>query len=363
MAATGLGSKDVSYELVRTLSIIGCRQFSMGKKDGWFCNYEQRRDYDSRIVPYADEDFSGSRVIDVGCNTGQMCRHAAARGATYVLGVDYDNGAIENARKLAAKHDNIEFMTDDLDNYLFYASLPDFDTCLFLSVIGTKELQHRHGILARLAAKTQRVMYIEGHRHVFRKEEILKAVLEYTTFTTIEYLGLTFDNEAHEAAGKSRDLFRCSRDMLSWERSIEALSNLLSGDEDCLLLVQGHGGTGKSTLRRHLIEHLTTHTRHKFESPGWDGTKSKGTFASLDGEVCVLDDVSNPDFETLKGSHKRLVCFDYRALEYAGDHEVDALFITSQDAKTRFEKRPKYKAHRTPPIDRFVGSVYHVEPF
>ena len=78
-------------------------------------------------------------------------------------------------------------MTDDIDNYMLYTNLQEFDTDSF-SVIGTKELQNRYGILSKLSSKILKTMYIEGHHNVFRKNELFNAILNHTTFTSIEYL-------------------------------------------------------------------------------------------------------------------------------------------------------------------------------
>ena len=79
-----------------------------------------------RIENIDKSDFKNASVIDIGCNTGQMCRYACDCGADYVLGVDYDKSAITKARDYSKKY-NITFLTDDLDNFIFYTNLPDFD--------------------------------------------------------------------------------------------------------------------------------------------------------------------------------------------------------------------------------------------
>jgi SAM-dependent methyltransferase len=47
-----------------------------------------------------DIDFKGKSVIDVGCNTGEMCRLAKDAGASEVRGIDIDLGYIVQAREL-----------------------------------------------------------------------------------------------------------------------------------------------------------------------------------------------------------------------------------------------------------------------
>jgi SAM-dependent methyltransferase len=46
-------------------------------------------------------DFTGKRVIDVGCNAGQYSLYASIRGAEYVLGVDKNPEYLKQARDVA----------------------------------------------------------------------------------------------------------------------------------------------------------------------------------------------------------------------------------------------------------------------
>lgn len=45
-------------------------------------------------------DFSGKRVLDIGCGFGWHCLYAAEHGASYVLGTDISEKMIEGARKM-----------------------------------------------------------------------------------------------------------------------------------------------------------------------------------------------------------------------------------------------------------------------
>jgi SAM-dependent methyltransferase len=49
----------------------------------------------------ADVDLTGKRVLDVGCNLGEMCRLAKEAGAAEVRGVDCEPEYIYDARKIA----------------------------------------------------------------------------------------------------------------------------------------------------------------------------------------------------------------------------------------------------------------------
>lgn len=45
-------------------------------------------------------DFSGKRVLDLGCGYGWHCKYAAQQGAEYVLGTDISRRMLETARKI-----------------------------------------------------------------------------------------------------------------------------------------------------------------------------------------------------------------------------------------------------------------------
>ena len=250
------------------------------KRNSWFVNYEDQRDLNFRKENFRVDDFKNKSVVDFGCNVGQLCRHANNLGAKYVLGVDYDEDAIKKARYLSKDYVNIDYLTDDIDNYMLYTNLPTFNTGMFFSVIGTKELNNRYGILSKLSSKVKDAMYIEGHHKVFRKEELLEAILNYTTFTNIEYLGETFDNQEFQKNNESRDIFRCSRELLTNETTLSKLADLIS-KRNKIIAIQGHGGVGKSTLKLQLMSYLNKNTVHKFDVN--DNMKDqKGYFISHD---------------------------------------------------------------------------------
>lgn len=53
-------------------------------------------------------DWKGKQVLDVGCGTGDMCALVADMGAEFVLGIDYAEAAIEEAKQKYTR-DNLRF--------------------------------------------------------------------------------------------------------------------------------------------------------------------------------------------------------------------------------------------------------------
>ena len=49
-------------------------------------------------------------------------------------------------------------------------------------------------------------MYIEGHHSVMKYKELFDMIIRNTTFTTIEYMGETYDNADYERKNFSRAL-------------------------------------------------------------------------------------------------------------------------------------------------------------
>ena len=78
-------------------------------------------------------DFGDKRVLDVGCNSGQYALFAKQRGAREVVGVDLDEGRLEQARVLADSEGlDVTFERCDL---LDVPKLGQFDVVLCIAVV------------------------------------------------------------------------------------------------------------------------------------------------------------------------------------------------------------------------------------
>jgi 2-polyprenyl-3-methyl-5-hydroxy-6-metoxy-1,4-benzoquinol methylase len=71
---------------------------------------------DDHPTALAMVDWSGKTVLDVGCGTGMLVREIAAKGAARVIGLDYADPAIQEAKR-SPHPDNVEFVTADIMNW------------------------------------------------------------------------------------------------------------------------------------------------------------------------------------------------------------------------------------------------------
>src|SRR5690349_12755302 len=77
-------------------------------------------------------DLRGKRVLDLGCNEGFFCIEAKRRGAAYVLGIDANPKAIEQARARATSEGlDLDFSVCDFRD----APNGPFDLILLLSAL------------------------------------------------------------------------------------------------------------------------------------------------------------------------------------------------------------------------------------
>lgn len=63
-------------------------------------------------------DFTGKRVLDLGCGFGWHCEYAIEQGATYALGIDLSEKMLEEARKRNASP-LIEYQRMAIEDYQF----------------------------------------------------------------------------------------------------------------------------------------------------------------------------------------------------------------------------------------------------
>tara|TARA_B110000503_G_scaffold141505_1_gene235287 strand:- start:2261 stop:3259 length:999 start_codon:yes stop_codon:yes gene_type:complete len=314
------------------------------KRDYWFNEYHDipelgitgTRKVNDRIAHYNQDDFKNATAIDLGCNMGQMSFQAEKWGAT-VMGVEFDANAIANALEIKEKiGSNVNFVVDDLDSNFFWNSIPKKDVVMFLAVIDTVELDNRYGILSKACAKTNKVMYFEGHGKA-PASKYIKNIVDYTDFSQIIYKGDTPVN---------RPFFRCTRDELTIDECIQQILNSKYNK----IAVVGKSLAGKTTIREKL--HLVNNGKYSII----DDLKE---FTDPEQDIGSAIQLQVDDLE----KYEKFVFFDYRALEYYNEFDV-VFFVTPNEdliGQTRERKNPM----RSPSIKDLttIKEIYTVRSY
>lgn len=308
------------------------------KRNNWFTKYheipqlgiEGKRNLKDRLSFYVQEDFANSHVIDFGCNMGQMSFQAADWGASKVLGVEYDLEAVNKAKEINQQLGyNINFVKDDLDSNFFWNSIDCADVSLFLAIIDTKELENRYGILAKVCAKTKKVMYFEGHGKQ-DKSKYLSDILHFTDFSKIEYCGLTPVN---------RPFFRCAREFDHFNE----IENIINQGSYNKIGIVGKPMAGKTALMKSIVN---------------------------DTKYTLIDDLvkyENNQTEKIEPAKideiDRYIIFDYKALDYCDDLEV-VFFLTPQEENIG-QTRPSKNQVDSPTIKNIthLEKIYTVKNY
>lgn len=319
------------------------------KRDNWFNEYHDipelgingKRKVNDRIAHYDPNDFKDASVIDLGCNMGQMTFQAEKWGANLVIGAEFDSNAVINANEIKEKlNSKVIFMVDDLDSNFFWNSIPKVDVVMFLAVIDTVELENRYGILSKACAKTNKVMYFEGHGKQ-PASKYLKDIVDYTDFSHIEFKGFT---------PVSRPFFRCTRDILNEEEFFEKLRNT----EHKKIAVVGKSLAGKTTAVMKLFKDLSDKNFTVI-----DDLKQIENVDSLNN---IPTSMTRIEVDQLKDLDK-FILFDYRALEYYDNY--DAIFFMTPNTESLGTWRERKRPMRSPSIKNFdtIKEIYTVRTY
>ena len=318
----------------------GAVENTMEKRNHWFNEYHDMpelgitgtRKINDRIAHYNQDDFKGATAIDLGCNMGQMSFQAEKWGAD-VIGVEFDSNAIANALEIKEKiGSNVNFVVDDLDSNFFWNSIPKIDVVMFLAVIDTIELDNRYGILSKACAKTNKVMYFEGHGKA-PVSKYMKNIVDYTDFSQIIYKGNT---------PTKRPFFRCTRDTLT---SQECIQQIVDSKYNKIAVV-GKSLAGKTTIRNDL---------QKVNNGKYDIIDDLKHWSNTHNATQIeIDDLKK---------YEKFVCFDYRALEYYD--EFDAVFFLTANETLIGQRRPRKGPLRSPTITNYdtLKEVYTVKTY
>jgi 16S rRNA G966 N2-methylase RsmD len=323
----------------------------LNKRNNWFLNYHETetisglRHLNSRTKYFDICDFENKTVLDIGCNTGQMCKYSISNGASYVYGIEYDKTAVINAHKYLKDISNIDIVCDDIDNYFALSVLNKFDTVLFLSVIDTQELINRYGALSRLSEITKNTMYYEGH-HSSKYDELIKNIIKYTSFKSIEFCGKTYDNPKDKIG---RCFFKLTKNMSNYKNAHISIFNSIQKEDINKIAICGHGGSGKSHIRNNLIEYikeLGISIKKIYQSP-----QNNNMVIYETDEFYIMDDIPviQPSFY-----NKKIILFDYKSQNIL--NTPDCIFYINSSIKQRIIHRSR-DYNRSPEI-KFYGFKY-----
>jgi SAM-dependent methyltransferase len=162
----------------------------------------RRSDIYERISKIAPKDLQGQSVIDLGCNLGANCYTAVHFGARSGVGVDYSPKLISAAIRMNAYFTApCSFFVQDLNEEL--TSVEAADTVFCFSI--TRHLKNLTALVRTLRAKTQKVLYFEGHSD--SKLENYPEILNRENFSNIELIG--HNRDSIDRPYNSRPFFRC----------------------------------------------------------------------------------------------------------------------------------------------------------
>jgi SAM-dependent methyltransferase len=142
------------------------------------------------------ESMEGKTVLDIGCNVGMICMEAKNRGASRVVGLDYDKKIITTAKKFFVENNcDVEFynfnVNDGFDALQKLIGVDKFDYVFALAIWGTVKKPILWEMINYYCADT---CWMEGHNKERGKEEEIRQELEDNLiFSNLEFLGNTED--------------------------------------------------------------------------------------------------------------------------------------------------------------------------
>lgn len=345
------------------------------KRNNWFNNYQTayglkgQRNLEGRLKFFLDSDFKNATVIDIGCNIGLMTQYACSKGAKSILGIDYDEEAI----KIAIENNNnknVEFKCNDIDNYFFWSSLPNFDVTFLFSIIDTKELINPFGMLSKLCMKTNNILYFEGHRHTGDYTNYMHFLHRYTDFTHIEYLGEINDTIPPTINNDTRPFFRCSRKIYTMNEAAQKITSFIESNKLIKIAIIGKSSCGKTTLKKMIIHEFKKRKSFNILHYYVDQQLEMNFFpkyininTNTNKFVSIMDDISHENLLNIMKKYnfknpQHLICFDYRALSYIENFDI-VFHINSN----RTSNDPKYKYNKLSEgleNNKLIKRIYHI---
>ena len=334
------------------------------------------------------EDFKEKNVLNIGYNHRNWSKKMVEDlKSKYVLCVDSDHDKITKSQNITRDYQNIEYLTDDFNNYTCFTNLNHFDVGVVWADTNLN-INNVGSLIARLSTRVD-ILYIQCSW--MTKTDLQKHILDYSTFTSIEY-------RTH----KHRELFRCSKDVFSKDRLCQNIFNEIDNIQCSwmtktdlqtdisnyrlpqlhehglynpktgnlntrgkIITINGHGGVGKTTLKKYLITYIHENTKYKFDDffskPGHGLRNCK--LVDNSKSICFIDDygaLEHPFMYTLQ--YDIIFIFDYRSFEYLKNIDIHKAFVINYDIQSRYKSRPAYCNNLSKDPISFINNIYHCEP-
>ena len=155
---------------------------------------EAQRNSELRIeqMGISEETVSGKTLLDLGCNVGGMLFQSQHFKPRYCLGIEYDEGKVRLAERVAAYNglNNFQFLQGDIENISFESFGEPFDVVYCLAIEG--HIQNKENLYRFLAQITSEVLYFEGNSNtdpITSQKEFLK-----NGFVSAEIIGTSQDD-------------------------------------------------------------------------------------------------------------------------------------------------------------------------
>ena len=209
-----------------------------------------------RILEVVDPIHIEDRLLlDLGCNVGSISDALSGAGAI-VTGVDYDEEAIELAKK-HAKNKTITFEVQDI-TLEYIQGLPQYDVIVWLSqfmwLVKQKGLEYALDCLWELSRKCEVLVFetagMDGSAPLgIPQEQVIQLLLKNTVFQDIRDTGPWAGGMNMDMGWPPRNVFVCSKPFLGSETELSKVELLKRGEVKKTYKV-GEGLVGGEILER-----------------------------------------------------------------------------------------------------------------
>ncbi|HXV23711.1 MAG TPA: methyltransferase domain-containing protein [Alphaproteobacteria bacterium] len=346
--------EERTVEIHRLLATEDLRYQKITFDDGISTEGNDRAGTADAIFP---DSLAGKSVLDVGCNYGYFCFEAAHRGATHVVGLDFDPDSIRKATKIGKiKGIDVQFRLFDADRDQIDGK---FNYVLCLNLL--HHLRDPIAALDRLIASAEETLVIEtpllsrkSTRKIFNAASwrllpgfvtrlILGRAAVIVVGTGRKYFEATFflTPEALRCLLEQRGCFRSIRlERSPYGNRFICIAEKAEIDE--LLMIAGPSCAGKSTLIKAIIEGKEPALERELSSnqtAAWqtaDATRIATLLSSRAEKILFQYNIMRP---WLNGPNNYRLDYSLNVLECAKKVRTVTLLTAQSDLLARWQQR------------------------